>query len=178
MAHENERNRDLNDANRSTAPTPEVMAANNAMVTAAVKEAVSAVFAQLIPYLQEMQITPEKLREANRPYDDPAKKKRAERDKRRATEDEQSRIEAERAAKANCTHRYPNNHAAVAIVRNFQDGRPRGICMQCQEWIYPAEWRIDNPTDENPRGVAHMVPSHPLFPLVIEALNREQASGR
>src|SRR6267142_204511 len=59
--------------NRSSALTPEQLGEMNQITSAAVKEAVEGVFRNLGPLLEKLAITPEKLREANKPYVDPAK---------------------------------------------------------------------------------------------------------
>ena len=84
--------------NRSSALTPEQLAAQNAAMTAAVREAVASVMVGLLPALKEMAITPEKLREANKPYVDPAKVLREQREslKSKADEAEQRRLDRAR----------------------------------------------------------------------------------
>lgn len=174
MGHPNDNNRDLDTANRSTAPTPEVLAANDAVVKAAVKEAIEGVFAQLGPLMKEMALTPEKLREGMRPYVDPAVERRAIREKMKFKEEEADNEREKRRQRDNCSHRYRNGILAVALVNNFHDRQTRGICMKCHEWFHPREWRIDNPTETSPKGTPHVVEQHKQYQLVIDAANQQQ----
>jgi hypothetical protein len=166
MGHENENN-------RSTALTPELMATVNAATAAAVKEAVSGISGMFADLVRELAITPEKLREANKPYKDPAIERREMREKMKFKQEEIDNEKEKQRQRLNCRHHYKNNLLAVALVNNFQDRQTRGICMLCHDWIHPREWRIDNPTEENPRGVAHIVDAHKDYNLVIQAANQQ-----
>lgn len=172
--HENEKNRDMNNANRSTAPTPAVLATNDAVVKAAVQEAIAGVFAQLGPLMKELAITPEKLRECMKPYVDPAVERRKLREKMNFQEGEKQAQLEKRRQKDSCSHHYKNGLLSIALVNNFHDRQTRGICMRCHEWIHPREWRIDSPTEENPKGREHIVPAHKRYDLVVEAANQQQ----
>jgi hypothetical protein len=152
--------------NRSSAPTPEQLGAMNVAIAAAVREAVSGVFAQLGPVLKDMAITPEKLREANKPYQDPAKIARELREglRTKAEEAEMRRLERER--KDNCMHIDANGRSTIQLVHNYPDRQTRGICAHCQDYIHPKEWRIGPPTPEEPRGHAYMVEPHKNYSSV------------
>jgi hypothetical protein len=169
-----ESKRDMNTPNRSSAPTPEVIAGNDAIVKAAVQEAIAGVFAQIGPFLKDMQLTPERLRDAMKPWVDPAVEKRQLREKMKFKEEEKQNAVEQRRQKDNCSHHYKNGLLAVALVNNFHDRQTRGVCMKCHEWIHPREWRIDEPTEHNPHGKAHVVEQHKLYHLVVEAANQQQ----
>ena len=57
--------------NRSTALTPELIALVNASTTAAIKEAMAGVSTMMQQVIKEVALTPEKLRDATKPYVDP-----------------------------------------------------------------------------------------------------------
>ena len=73
--------------------TPAEQASVNALVSAAVKEAITA----MAPMFQSIALTPEKIREANKPYIDPAAIAREARERAMMRED---LAEAERAKEA------------------------------------------------------------------------------
>jgi hypothetical protein len=158
--------------NRSTAMTPELIAMVNASTSAAVKEAVAGMAAIMAQTIKDLAITPEKLREANRPYVDPDKQRREVREKMKFREDEAQNETEKRRQKDNCRHFYPNNLCAVSVIRNFFDRQPRGVCMLCHDWLNPREWVIDAPTDEFPRGKQHIIDAHKDYKLVLQAIQK------
>ena len=163
-----------NQNNRSTAMTPEMIALITAATTAAVKEAMAGASVIMANAVKEMALTPEKIREANKPYVDPAVELRRIREEMKFKKSEAQAEKDARIVKDNCSHKYKNGIAAVAVVRNFPDRHPRGICMLCHDWFYPREWRINTPTDNDPEGVALIVPAHPKYQLVYDAINQQE----
>lgn len=161
--------------NRSSAPTPEELGARTvqattetqAMIAAAVKEAVSGVFAQLGPLLQSMAITPEKLREANKPYKDPAVIARELREMMIWKEDEAEARRLLEERQNMCQHIDDNNRSTIRLDHNFPDRQPRGFCMHCHAYIHPREWRIGAPDAKHPRGVPYLVEAHKNYPTVM-----------
>lgn len=166
--------------NRSSAPTPEVLAERTsaasaeiqalvgASVKAAVNEAVSGVFAQLGPLLKEMQITPEKLREANKPYKDPAAIARELREMMIWKEDEAEARRLVEERQNACPHLDSNGRSSVQLVHNFPDRQPRGICAKCHAYIHPREWRIGAPDAKHPRGVPFLIEPHRSYQVVMQ----------
>ncbi len=150
--------------NRSSALTPEQLAAVNAMVGAAVRE----VFAALAPVLKDMALTPEKLREANRPYEDPAKIQRELRESLKSKEDEAELARMTAARRANCPHVDKNGRSSINLIHNYPDHQPRGICVTCHDLIHPREWRIGAPDEKNPRGKAYIVEAHKNYAIVLQ----------
>jgi hypothetical protein len=162
--------------NRSSALSPELMAMVNSMVVAAVQASVKSIFTELKPALEGMALTPEKLREANKPYVDPASERRRVRETLKFRADEKdlaSQIERQQKA---CPHTYPTGAPSISLVHNHPDHHPRGICMQCGSWIHPHEWRIGAPTDEFPRGLEYKVPAHAMYPIVLQ-IDRQRGGG-
>jgi hypothetical protein len=153
-----------NQNNRSSALTPELLAVINASIASAVQEAIKGTGALMA----------DALRDANKPYVDPAKERRNLREKMKFKQEEIDNAKTQRLAKENCSHHYKNGLLSVALVNNFHDRQTRGICMRCHEWFYPREWRIELPTEENPGGVAKIVDAHPKYFLVVEAANQQQ----
>lgn len=150
--------------NRSSAVTPELLAVINASIAAAVQEAIKGTG----------MLVADALRDANKPYVDPAKERRSLREKMKFKQEEIDNARTQRLNKENCSHHYKNGLLAVALVNNFHDRQTRGICMKCHDWFYPREWRIDNPTEEHPQGVAHIIDAHPKYHLVVEAAAQQQ----
>jgi hypothetical protein len=159
--------------NRSSALSPEQLGAMNAMVAAAVKEAMVGMAAVFAPMVQQMAITPEKLREANRPYVDPKKKLREDRETKLWREDIDDARRTTQMSKDNCIHQDDNQRTSIRLIRNFPDRQVRGVCVKCQDIIHPKEWRIGAPDEQNPRGVAYTVAPHKDYLIVRQLMSRE-----
>lgn len=156
------------DNNRSSALSPEAIAAINSATQAAVQSAVAAVFQSLGPMLKDMAITPEKLREANRPYVDPEKIKRELRESMKSKQDEEELRQLTRARRDACPHLDKNGRSSINLVHNMPDHQPRGICVICADWIHPREWQIGPADEKNPRGKAHLVEPHKDYRVVMQ----------
>lgn len=150
--------------NRSSAFTPEQLAQTNAMISQTVKE----LFANLAPMLKDMAVTPDKLREANRPYVDPMKIAREFRESQKSKADEEELRRVTAARRAQCPHLDKNGRSSINLVHNFPDHQVRGICVLCGDWIYPREWRIDAPDEKNPRGRAYIVDAHKNYATCLQ----------
>ena len=154
--------------------TPASQAAVNAMISAAVKEAVASVFAGLAPHLSAMALSPEKLaiaiREPNRPVVPPeaiALKLREERESLKSKEDEQEVRKQLAARQAACSHMDRNGRTAVALIHNWPDHMARGICPLCHCLIQPAHWEIGTAlTHPERKDHAFIVPESPLYHIV------------
>jgi hypothetical protein len=156
------------DNNRSSALSPEAIAMINTATAKAVQEAVTAVFQSLAPVLKDMAITPEKLREANKPYEDPAKVAREKRESLKSKQDEAEIVRVTLARRAQCPHLDKNGRSSISLVHNQPDHQARGICVVCHDWIFPREWRIGPPDEENPRGKAYIVDQHKDYKIVLQ----------
>jgi hypothetical protein len=156
------------DNNRSSALTPEALAVINTATSKAVQEAVSALLQGLMPAFKDMAVTPEKLREANRPYEDPAKLKRELRESLKSKQDEAEITRMNDARKAACPHLDKNGRSSINLVHNQPDHQPRGICVVCGDWIHPKEWRIGPADEKNPRGKAYLVEPHKDYRVVMQ----------
>jgi len=156
------------DANRSSALSPEALAMINTATAQAVQAAVKSVFENLGPVLKDMAITPEKLREANKPYEDPAKIAREMRESLKSKADEAEIQKMNNARKAACPHLDKNGRSAICLVHNQPDHQARGVCVVCGDWIHPKEWRIGVPDEKNPRGRAYLVEPHKDYRIVLQ----------
>lgn len=159
--------------NRSTALTPELLGMINAATSAAVKEAVSGFGQMMAATIKDLALTPDKIREAQKPYIDPAIARRELREKLRWTEDETAIRAQKRATQDNCPHLDDNGRSSIQLVHNFFDRQPRGLCVKCHDLIHPREWRIGAPTDEHPRGKAYMVEAHKHYSIVMQLQSRQ-----
>jgi len=158
-------------SNRSSAFTTEQLGEINVAMSLAIKDAVAgavaAAMAGLAPILKEVALTPEKLREINKPYVDPAKQAREDRER----DDWREEIAQQRAfvdaTRANCSHLYRTGQEAIALVHNQLDRQVRGLCMLCHEWIFPREWTIDPPDEKNHKGLAKLRGPHKDYQRVV-----------
>lgn len=159
---------DQKEQNRSSAMSPEQVAQTNAMVSAAVAEAVRSMFTSFAPMLEKLAITPEKLREANKPYVDPAKAARELREMLLWKEDEAENRRKLQEYQDNCPHIDQNGRSSITLVHNFPDRQPRGLCTKCQALIHPREWRIAAPDAKHPRGNAYLTEAHKNYNIVMQ----------
>lgn len=155
------------DLNRSAALSPETLGLINETTATAVQKAVEAVFAGFAPMLREIALTPEKIREINRPYEDPAKLARELRESLKSKKDEAEIVRLTKERRDACPHTYPNGLSAINLCHNNPDRQPRGICVICGDWIHPKEWRIGPPTAEHPNGHAYLVEPHKDYRIVM-----------
>lgn len=130
---------------------------------ALVQNAIAAVFKELGPVLQSIALTPEKLREANKPYEDPADIARELRLRKQQDAQQEEGRKRKALKQSRCTHAYKTGLGAINLTHNFPDNMPRGTCMLCELFIEPAHWQIGPPTSEYPDGKAYIVPEHPLY---------------
>lgn len=159
--------------NRSSAFSPEQLAAVTQMTSAAVRETVAEIFKSLGPALAGMALTPEKIQALTKPYVDPAKEARSKREMLLWKQEEEARIKSEREAKDNCRHLDKRGQTSIRLIRNFPDRNPRGICMHCHDLIHPREWRIGTPDEKNPRGRAYLVDQHKDYMTVVHIAQSE-----
>ena len=145
---------------------PEIQAYMNASIGAAIKEAVAGVFQSLGPILQSMALTPDKIRDATKPYVDPAVEARNKRETEKSKQDEKELRAMDAARKAACPHLDQNQRTSIRLVHNYPDRQPRGICPICHDLITPREWVIGPPDAENPKGRPYLQEAHKDYRLV------------
>jgi len=160
--------------NRSSALSPETLAAINASTGAAVQEAVKAIFTQFAPLLQSVASMPDALKDALTPKQTEEQRKkilREERESLKSKADEAEQRKADRARKDACPHLDKNGRSSINLVHNFPDHQPRGLCVLCQDLIHPKEWRIAPPDEKNPRGRAYLAEPHKDYRIVMQLEN-------
>jgi hypothetical protein len=126
----------------------------------------------LVTALREMvpalALTPEKIREALKPYEDPAiiarEKRSREQNRKQFLEDMKAKAERQ----SRCPHKDKNMRWAINLVHNFPDAKPRGICPLCEAFLQPAHYDFKAPTDEHPDGERFIIPAHPQYHIVLE----------
>jgi hypothetical protein len=153
----------------------------NALISAAVREAVQAAvagtFAELKPFLEGMALTPEKIKaiqtKAKTPEEIAAALREERENKNSRENDAQSRRE-KLAMQQRCPHLDDAGNEAIGLLRNYQDRQPRGLCMKCNYLIEPKRWVIGAPypmdyPDPALRGKDHayVVDADPLYPRVL-----------
>lgn len=162
--------------NRSSALSPEQVAEGNTAMTNAINSAVAAAVAAALagigPIIKDLALTPEKMREFNKPYVDPAKKARTDREAAMWREDIETNRKQIQDNQDHCPHEYENNKTSINLDQNFPDRQPRGLCVQCHALIYPREWRIGPPDAENPRGKPYLFGPHKDYNKVMQIVRR------
>jgi len=155
--------------------TPDAMAFIKAATSAAVKEAVAGIFAQMGPILQSIALTPEKLAEAEKlrrapTEDEKAKKAREIRERKLTQQEAEENRQNLLKNQAACPHHYPTGQWSVNVVNNFPDRQPRFLCSLCQSFFEPRRWVILAPDADNPRGKAVIADAHKDYARVSEVL--------
>lgn len=136
-----------------------------------IRETVKQLFAEMAPILQSIALTPEKLREAQKPYIDPdvlARENHEQEEWRKQEQEQRANTEARQAA---CSHKDKNQRWSIALQHNFHDNMPRGVCARCRIHIYPAHWDyrpITDPTTGKITNQSFIVQEHPLYRIVRE----------
>jgi len=133
-----------------------------------VRDIIKEVFAGLAPILEKVALTPEKIREANKPYIDPAAIARELRERQQLREQENERLRNTRAIQQACPHKDRNEKWAISLQHNFPDHQPRGLCPLCGVCIEPAHWVIPGAGFDggNGMGKPYIVPEDPLYHIV------------
>jgi hypothetical protein len=139
---------------------------NRAMIRDVVKE----LFKEMGPILQSIALTPEKLREAQKPYEDPLQIARELHEQENWRQQERDKEKNKADLQAHCTHKDKNGKWNVSLQHNWHDMQPRGICKICGLFIHPAYW--DFRPEADAKGVvkdkAYIVPEHKLYYIVRE----------
>lgn len=133
-----------------------------------VHSTIASVMEQFAPLLKDIALTPEKLREANKPYVDPANVARELRLKEQQREQDKDKRANLAAQQANCTHKDDNEKWAFNLTHNFPDHMPRGECPLCFLYVEPAHWVIPGPGFDGGNGVGqpYITPAHPLYSVI------------
>lgn len=117
---------------------------------------------------EKMSLTPEKLREALKPYEDPAVLAREKRERAANRAQFLEGLEITKQRQASCPHKDKNERWALSLVHNFPDRSARATCPLCEIWIYPAHWVIPGAGFDGGNGLGqpYVVPEHPLYHVV------------
>jgi hypothetical protein len=130
-----------------------------------VRDMVKEIFREMAPIFKDIALTPEKIKEINKPYVDPLKLARELREQQKWRADDAKSRKDREDRQARCTHKDKNLKWAVRTQHNFHDNMPRGICPLCELFIHPAYWDF-RPVDG--KDVAFIVPEHPSYHIVRE----------
>lgn len=126
------------------------------------------IFAGLAPILSNIALTPDKLKEALKPYIDPQVLARElrEREANRKQFAEDRKITA--ARQQQCPHKDGNEKWSLCLTHNYPDHQVRATCPLCGIWIEPAHWVIPGPQFDggNGMGEPYVVPEDPLYHVV------------
>lgn len=140
----------------------------DAQQKAEVKEIIKEVFSGFAPVLEKIALTPEKLREANKPYEDPAAIARELRERQQLREQENERLRNDKARQEACPHKDKNEKWAINLQHNYPDHQPRGLCPLCGICIEPAHWVIPGAGFDGGNGLGkpYIVPEDKLYHIV------------
>ncbi len=136
-----------------------------------IRTIVHELFKEMAPILQSVALTPEKLREANRPYEDPLVLARELHEQQQWRKQEEEKEANKRALQASCTHKDRNQKWNISLQHNYHDYLPRGICKICGLFIHPAYWDyrpVTDPVTHSVKDTAFIVKEHPLYHIVRE----------
>lgn len=134
-----------------------------------IRDVVREMFKEFAPVLQSIALTPEKLREAQRPYEDPLKLARELHEQEQWRQQEIEKEANKKALQAGCPHKDQNQKWNISLQHNFHDHMPRGVCNMCGIYIYPAHWDYRPVTQDGGltvKDVGFVVPEHPLYHIV------------
>jgi hypothetical protein len=132
------------------------------------------IFAEFAPIMQSMALTPDKLREAQKPYVDPMDIAKHNHARKQFQEDERQRDADKAERQARCSHLDENGKYAIRLQRNFHDGMARGICLHCMLCIEPQhwDWRPVTKADGSIENEAFIEKAHPLYYIVQQLESR------
>lgn len=134
-----------------------------------IREMVQEIFKEMGPVLQSIALTPEKLREAQKPYEDPLKLARELHEQQAWRKQEQDKVANTKATQDNCPHKDRNGKWNISLQHNFHDHMVRGICNICGIFIHPAYWDYRPVTDATTgvvKDTAFVVQEHKLYHIV------------
>jgi hypothetical protein len=134
---------------------------------AAVAEAVKSVFAQLAPFLKDLQLTPEKLNELKKPFEDPLVLARNAREARQTRMQDAENRKNNELMRANCPHLDQNKRDSISIIHNYPDRQVRGVCHICMDVIEPRRWVIDAPDPATGETKARIADAHKDYQRVL-----------
>jgi hypothetical protein len=126
------------------------------------------IFASLAPILQNIALTPDKLREALKPYVDPAALAREMREREMNRKQFLENLRITKQIQENCPHKDKNERWAINLQHNMPNRMAIGICPLCFVCIEPAHWMIPGPGYDGGNGIGepYIVPEHPLYHVV------------
>lgn len=126
----------------------------------------AAIFKNLAPLLEKMAVTPDAMaaavREANKPYVDPAEIARNLREVQISRKQQEESRQIMKQIQENCPHKHKDGQNALNLQHNFPDTYARGLCPLCQVVISPAHMEIAAD------GTSFTIPAHPKYFMVIE----------
>lgn len=155
--------------------TPSEQAAINSSISAAVREAITA----MAPLFQSIALTPEKILEMERqrraPSEDEIRAKQREaRERLLMKEDIDEARRTQELAQKSCTHKDTNGRWSVSQIHNYPDRQARGICVRCHRLFEPTRWTIQAPDKDHPRGKPVLVKADSDYASVMADLNQYQ----
>jgi hypothetical protein len=133
-----------------------------------VREIIKEVFTGFAPILKDIALTPDKIREATKPYVDPAAIARELREREISRQQFNEARKITKAMQEACPHKDKNEKWAINLQHNFPDHQPRGICPHCNYCIEPAHWVIPGAGFDggNGAGQPYIVSEDKLYYIV------------
>jgi hypothetical protein len=132
--------------------TPEAIAYMDGRTSAAVASAVGEVMLKFGPMLEKLMApSPKALAEQNAIDAALERNRRENKEAQSADGENRRRILLMRA---NCQHRDKNEKSSICLSHNYFDGRPRGVCVQCNDVLHPTELRSNPPAYRDSKAKA------------------------
>jgi len=130
-----------------------------------VSQGIAAALKDILPAIA---LTPEKLREAQKPWEDPMVTARKNHEQEQWRRQEQEKEANKRSLQEHCAHKDANEKWNISLQHNYHDHLPRGICKICGLFIHPAYWdyRPVVQADGSVKDKAFIVKEHPLYHIV------------
>ena len=131
-----------------------------------------ALVAALIEGSNKNAITPEIMveivKQAGKPYEDPAMLARENRERIKSRRDFHEGVRVTAAQQKACPHKHKDGQNALNLQHNFPDGKPRGICPLCFLFIQPQHWEFLAPDPKTGAERPVTILEHPLYHMVME----------
>jgi hypothetical protein len=130
-------------------------------------DVVERVMKSLLPLIEKLSLTPDKINELKKPYVDPEKAAQDLAHRKRMQLEIAEGLIKKKLEQDNCDHitRYQDTEKSALRLMfraNWHDGKSRAICMNCDKVIHPAR------KDYRPDGSEFVIPEDPEYNKVLK----------
>ena len=138
-----------------------------------IRETVKQLIQEMSPIFSSIALTPDKLREAQKPYEDPVKLARQLHEQQSWRKQEEEKNAAKKNLQNGCSHKGRNGKWNISLQHNYHDHMPRGLCNVCGIFIHPQYWDFRPIThsataarESYVEDKGFIIPEHPLYHVV------------